>query len=111
MGADGRSFGYEPKWGIVLPAPCIGHVLGRGVGSCANEGSITLLGLIEGDAGEPMPVIVTVCPSHARGARMYLESVGRGDEVTTWATSTFAENFEVVADAGIEPWVLTRLAG
>lgn len=107
MAANGRALGVQPRPGIELPAPCIGHVLGKGVGSCSREGTITLLGIIEADDGGPMPVIVTVCPSHVRGARLYLEKLGRGDDIATFATSTFAENFEIVRRSGVEPWRLT----
>lgn len=107
MDSHGRGLGVKRRPGMVLPAPCIGHVLGKGVGSCENEGTITLFTIIEGDDGRPMTVIVTVCASHVRGARLYLTSMGRGDEILTYATSTFAENFDLVTEAGLDPWILT----
>ena len=85
--------------GFVLPAPCIGHPLGKGIGSCPNEGSIALLGLVEAPGGHPQVAIVTACPEHARGARMMLESKGLGDEVETWSTRTLAENWGKVIEA------------
>lgn len=108
MAANGSSLGVRPRPGIELPAPCIGHVLGKGVGSCANEGTITLMTIIENDAGGPMPVIVTVCPNHVRGARLYLSSQGHGDEIETYSTATLAENFDVFEKSGISPWRLTK---
>lgn len=107
MGNHGAGLGVRRRPGIELPGPCIGHTLGKGVGSCANEGTVTLFTIVEASDGGPMPVIVTVCPSHVSGARLYLKSVGQGDEIETYATSTFAENFEVVRRSGIEPWRLT----
>jgi hypothetical protein len=106
MAANRTPLGFPYRAGIELPAPCVGHVLGKGVGSCANDGSITLLALIENDAGGPMPVIVTVCPEHVRGARVYLEHLGQGDEIESYATSTFAEHFDLVESSGLNPWRL-----
>ncbi len=109
--ADNRSpLGLEPRPGIELPAPCVGHVLGKGVGSCANDGSILLFALIEDDNGGPMPVMVTVCPSHVRGARLYLEHLGQGDDIETYATSTFAEHFDLVERSGLTTWRLMATA-
>lgn len=108
MAANGGALGVHPRPGIELPAPCIGHVLGKGVGSCPNDGSITLTTIIEDENGGPMPVMVTVCPDHVRGARLYLAKQGRGDDIDAYATLTLAENFEVFEKAGLSPWVLTR---
>lgn len=85
-----------------LPAVCIGHVLGKGVGSCSQEGTVALTGIIVGGEGEPVPVIVTVCPSHVRGARLWIESHGAGDPIDTWATRTLAEHWGTVAESGLD---------
>jgi hypothetical protein len=98
MGAQGAVSGL----GFDLPAPCIGHVLGRGVGSCSNEGSIALTTVIMADDGGPMPVIVTACPEHVRGARLYVERLGIGDPVETWATRSLAEQWGTVVESGLD---------
>lgn len=85
-----------------LPAVCIGHSLGKGVGSCPQEGSLALTGLILGAHGEPLPVLVTVCPNHVRGARLWIQAHGVGDEVETWATRSLAEQWGTVVESGLD---------
>lgn len=87
---------------FALPAPCVGHVLGKGVGSCPQNGSVALLGIIVGSDGGPTPVIITACPQHVRGARLWISSHGVGDEITTWATQSLAEHWGTVTASGLD---------
>lgn len=103
MGTDGRVLGRTPKPGIELPAPCIGEALGKGVGSCEREGTIALMTLVPMGV-ELVTVLLTVCPDHVRGARLYLNRVRLPDDlIETYATRTLAEHFDVIERSGIEP--------
>jgi hypothetical protein len=77
--------------------------------SCPNEGTVTLTTLIVAEDGAPQPVIVTVCPSHVRAARHWLEGLGVGDPIETWSTRSFAETVGTIEESGIA-WAVLKSA-
>jgi hypothetical protein len=94
---------------VVLPATCIGHPMAAKRISCPNEGTVTLTTVIAAEDGSPQPVIVTVCPSHVRPARHWLEGLGVGDPIDTWSTRSFAEIIGTIEESGIS-WSVLKSA-
>ena len=105
MDSHGRGLGLEPRAGIELPAPCIGHPRGKPY-ACETVGSIAQSAMIATESGAPAVALVTCCPTHTRAVRHWLSELGIGDPVETYATSTLAENFDVFEKSGVEPWRL-----
>lgn len=105
----GDGLGVPERLLVTLPAPCLGHPL-LGHVPCPSEGTVTLWGIIEHDDGSPMPVLVTVCPKHASPVQHWLKTLGRGDPIERWATSTFFEHEEQARASGLDWFRLNRSA-
>jgi hypothetical protein len=104
-----NAFGAAERLGVTLPAPCIGHPLRDGVGSCDRASTVLLSTIIVGEDGGPVPVLITACAEHVNAVAHWLEVQGIGDGVDRWSINTFFEHARIFEESGLD-WHVLRSA-
>lgn len=97
MGA--HAIGLGRQW------PCVGST-GDQMYSCGAEGSVSLLGGVEGSrvadglSDAPILLHLTVCPAHLREVRAWLmEITPYPEDIQTWSTAALMEQWGQVENA------------
>jgi hypothetical protein len=89
--------------GVGRQWPCVGSP-GDQMYSCGAEGSISLLGAVEGSrvgeglSDEPVMIHLTVCSAHLREVRAWLREISPLP-VQTWKTATLMEHWGQVTES------------